>query len=197
LKPSRIPTTSQSRFRAARVAAWMTALSPSAQSDPFDARYHEGNPTHPRLSFGSAANDQPQLSRRSVPCRRSASRDCVPDNAVDSTGCALARECHLPGCDETTGLPWAFCPCLRFAGVKIGPGRLSTPTHSWVCEPVHELGAGARPGRVTHFCFEAVNGKRKLISCRPRTGQYSVAVDTSTPVGISVPSTDTAGTGLL
>ena len=22
------------------------------------------------------------------------------------------------------------------------------------CEPVHELGAGARPGRVTHCCFE-------------------------------------------
>ena len=36
----------------------------------------------------------------------------------------------------------------------MGSGRPPTPTRSWVCEPVIEPGAGARPGRVTHCCFE-------------------------------------------
>ena len=36
----------------------------------------------------------------------------------------------------------------------MGSGCLPTPTFPWVCEPVDEPGAGARPGRVTHCCFE-------------------------------------------
>src|SRR6202008_1491056 len=36
----------------------------------------------------------------------------------------------------------------------MGWGRLPTPTVSWAGEPVGQPGAGARPGRVTHCCFE-------------------------------------------
>ena len=36
----------------------------------------------------------------------------------------------------------------------MGSGRLPTPTLSWAVEPVSQLGAGARPGRVTYCCFE-------------------------------------------
>ena len=36
----------------------------------------------------------------------------------------------------------------------MGSGRLPTPTFSWVRKPAFEPGAGARPGRVTHCCFE-------------------------------------------
>src|SRR4030088_3577017 len=36
----------------------------------------------------------------------------------------------------------------------MGSGRLPTPTFSWVWRPAHEPGDGARPGRVTHCCFE-------------------------------------------
>ncbi|MBS4727527.1 hypothetical protein MSM1_03880 [Mycobacterium sp. SM1] len=42
----------------------------------------------------------------------------------------------------------------RLAGVKMGSGRLPTPMFPWACEPACEFGAGARPGRVTHCCFE-------------------------------------------
>src|SRR6476619_3762956 len=36
----------------------------------------------------------------------------------------------------------------------MGSGRLPTPTLPWAVEPVSQLGAGARPGRVTYCCFE-------------------------------------------
>src|SRR6478736_2115720 len=36
----------------------------------------------------------------------------------------------------------------------MGSGRLPTPTLPWAVEPVIQLGAGARPGRVTYCCFE-------------------------------------------
>jgi hypothetical protein len=36
----------------------------------------------------------------------------------------------------------------------MGSGRPPTSTLPWVVEPVSQLGAGARPGRVTHSCFE-------------------------------------------
>src|SRR6202790_46047 len=36
----------------------------------------------------------------------------------------------------------------------MGSGRLPTPMLPWVCEPVSQPGAGARPGRVTHCRFE-------------------------------------------
>src|SRR5271166_2112101 len=36
----------------------------------------------------------------------------------------------------------------------MGSGCLSTPIFAWVCEPAEESGAGVRPGRVTHCCFE-------------------------------------------
>ena len=36
----------------------------------------------------------------------------------------------------------------------MGSGCPPTPTFSWVRKPVFEPGAGARPGRVTHCCFE-------------------------------------------
>ena len=42
----------------------------------------------------------------------------------------------------------------RLVGVKMGSGRLPTPTLPWAVEPVSQLGAGARPGRVTYCCFE-------------------------------------------
>src|SRR5258705_3912408 len=36
----------------------------------------------------------------------------------------------------------------------MGSGRLPTPSLPWAVQPVSQLGAGARPGRVTHCCFE-------------------------------------------
>src|SRR6476620_956164 len=36
----------------------------------------------------------------------------------------------------------------------MGSGCPPTPTFSWVRKAVFEPGAGARPGRVTHCCFE-------------------------------------------
>src|SRR3982075_1802114 len=36
----------------------------------------------------------------------------------------------------------------------MGSGRLPTPMFSWLLKPEREPGAGARPGRVTHCCFE-------------------------------------------
>jgi transposase len=36
----------------------------------------------------------------------------------------------------------------------MGSGRPSTSTLPWAVEPVSQLGAGARPGRVTYCCFE-------------------------------------------
>jgi hypothetical protein len=41
-------------------------------------------------------------------------------------------------------------PCRR----ENGAGRPPTPTQSWVFDPATKPGAGARPGRVTHCCFE-------------------------------------------
>jgi hypothetical protein len=35
-----------------------------------------------------------------------------------------------------------------------GAGRPPTPTRTWVFDPATKPGAGARPGRVTHCCFE-------------------------------------------
>ena len=38
--------------------------------------------------------------------------------------------------------------------MKMGSGRLPTPLLTWICESADEPGAGVRPGRVTHCCFE-------------------------------------------
>ena len=39
-------------------------------------------------------------------------------------------------------------------GRENGSGCLPTPIFAWVREPAEESGAGVRPGRVTHCCFE-------------------------------------------
>src|SRR6478735_8965111 len=48
----------------------------------------------------------------------------------------------------------------------MGSGCPPTPTFSWVRKPVFEPGAGARPGRVTHCCFE--HAGQNFGSPRPR-----------------------------
>src|SRR4029079_13448322 len=48
----------------------------------------------------------------------------------------------------------------------MGWGCPPTPTFSWVRKPVFEPGAGARPGRVTHCCFE--HAGQNFGSPRPR-----------------------------
>src|SRR6478735_9252896 len=48
----------------------------------------------------------------------------------------------------------------------MGSGCPPAPTFSWVRKPVFEPGAGARPGRVTHCCFE--HAGQNFGSPRPR-----------------------------
>jgi hypothetical protein len=59
------------------------------------------------------------------------------------------------GTPKSGNLAAALCVFVgRLVGVKMGSGRPPTPTKLWACEPVPQLGAGARPCRVTYCCFE-------------------------------------------
>ena len=56
----------------------------------------------------------------------------------------------------------------RLVGVKMGSGRPPTPTNLWACEPVPQLGAGARPCRVTYCCFEHAGQNFGFLDRGPR-----------------------------
>ena len=56
----------------------------------------------------------------------------------------------------------------RLVGVKMGSGRLPTPMCFWACEPVEQLGAGARPCRVTYCCFEHAGQNFGFLDRGPR-----------------------------